>query len=81
MFGKSKHMQHNDGSQGHLRRNSPRGERDHTHPIENTFDAMKIALPVVDMPIIKRNQEMRKGIASGPEKRSGYEGGEGRALS
>ena len=37
--------------------------------LEITFDATKIALPFADMPIIRRNQEIRKWIVSGHGKR------------
>ncbi|KAL9065307.1 MAG: hypothetical protein Q9161_008336 [Pseudevernia consocians] len=39
-------------------------QRDHTQPIEVTFDATKIALPFADTPIIRRNKEMRKTNAT-----------------
>ena len=46
------------------------GEQDHTRPIEITFDSTKIALPFADTPIIRRNQEMRKGAASSSRRSS-----------
>ena len=45
-------------------------EQDHTQPIEITFDSTKIALPFADTPIIRRNQEMRRGAASGSRRSS-----------
>ena len=39
-------------------------QQDHTHPIEISFDATKIALPFADTPIIRRNKEMRKTNAA-----------------
>ncbi|KAL9098265.1 MAG: hypothetical protein Q9163_006049 [Psora crenata] len=43
---------------------------DHTKPIEITFDSTTIALPFADTPIIRRNQEMRRGAASGSRRSS-----------
>ncbi len=45
-------------------------EQGRTQPIEITFDATKIALPFADTPIIRRNQEMRKGAANGSRRSS-----------
>ena len=45
-------------------------DQDHTHPIEITFDSTKIALPFADTPIIRRNQEMRRGAANGSRRSS-----------
>ena len=79
--GRTKDTQHVDGSLGQPQADGQKGEQDHTHPIEITFDATKIALPFADTPIIRRNQEMRKGIASGHGKRRSSLGMRGRRAS
>ena len=79
--GRAKDPQHTDGGQGKPRGDGQKGEQDHTHPVEITFDATKIALPFADTPIIRRNQEMRKGIASGHGKRRSSLGMRGRRAS
>lgn len=43
---------------------------DQTQPVEITFDATKISLPFADTPIIRRNQEMRRGAANGSRRSS-----------
>lgn len=45
-------------------------QEDHTRPIEITFDATKISLPFADTPIIRRNQEMRRGANNGSRRSS-----------
>lgn len=79
--GTTKDTPHDDGSQGQPRGHKQEGEQDHTHPIEITFDATKIALPFADTPIIRRNKEMRKGVASGHGKRRSSLGMRGRRAS
>ena len=79
--GRTKNTQHDGGKPDQSQGDGRRGEQDHTHPIEITFDATKIALPFADTPIIRRNQEMRKGIASGHGKRRSSLGMRGRRAS
>lgn len=54
----------------HTQSNGHTNQQDHTHPIEITFDATKIALPFADTPIIRRNKEMRKGAQNGSRRSS-----------
>ena len=79
--GRTKDTQHSDGGQNQPRGDSQMGRQDPTHPVEIVFDATKIALPFADTPIIRRNQEMRKGIASGHGKRRSSLGMRGRRAS
>ena len=72
---------HKDRNQDQAHGRQDKTDEDHTHPIEITFDATKIALPFADTPIIRRNQEMRKGIASGNGKRRSSLGMRGRRAS
>ncbi|KAL9129420.1 MAG: hypothetical protein Q9217_002125 [Psora testacea] len=46
------------------------GNQEHIQPIELTVDSTKIALPFADTPIIRRNQEMRRGVATGSRRSS-----------
>ena len=55
--------------QNHVPRNQE-PEQDHTHPIQISSDSTQIALPFADTPIIRRNQEMRRGAASGSRRSS-----------
>ena len=50
------------------RRQEP--EQDHTHPIQISSDSTQIALPFADTPIIRRNQEMRRGVGSASRRSS-----------
>ena len=45
-------------------------EDDHTHPVDIQTDSTKIALPFADTPIIRRNQEMRRGTIGGSRRSS-----------
>ena len=54
--------------QSHAPPNHP--DEDHTHPVQISSDSTQIALPFADTPIIRRNQEMRRGAASGSRRSS-----------
>ena len=56
-----------NASDGHQKHGA---DQDHTQPIQITLDSTKIALPFADTPIIRRNQEMRRGAASGSRRSS-----------